>query len=146
MAEVLIVQGFFEHCLRLTSELGLVRGQILAFHEDAVSRHSVSRLKFNQVTYDQLLRVNRPHCVVPADASLHNIAALHELLELGFFGEVIADSDDDNDNDGYKDRHAVDPAESEPIVVDADDGGNDGCDAENLQNEILKHIRDQLAN
>ena len=136
MAVVLIVQGFFEHCLGFTSELGLIGSQILAFHEDAVSWDSVSRFKLNQVADDELLRVNRPHRVVTADASLHDIALLHELLELGLFGEVVANGNDDNDNDGYKDRHTIDPAEGESIVVDADDGGNDGLPRPLLQNSL----------
>ena len=59
-----------------------------------------------------------------------NITALHELLEFGFLGEVVGNGDDHDDDDGDKDGHAIDPANGEAIVVDADRSGHDGGDAE----------------
>ena len=141
--------GFVHRLLRdvvgLTRECSLRSVAVVGVYDNAVGRNGITRGDVDDIADDQFLRVDRDVSVATAALDGRSISSLHKLLELFLFRVVIANSDNDDDEDGEKDTRAFLEAVSNTVLDDAQCGGDDGRTDEDLEDEVLEDLTDHVA-
>lgn len=142
---VVLVDRLLGEIVRLASE-GCLRGEALGGGDDeAVSGDGLAVANDDDVTDDDLLRVDSGKKAAALDVDFLHISLAHEFLELLLFRVVVSNGHNHDNHDSEHDTSSLLEALSNAVLDAAECGGHNGGHDEHLEDEVLEDFADHVA-
>ena len=133
------------HRVGFSGHGALVSDEAVALDDDAVDRHDVSGFDDEDVADDEVEVRDVLDLAVPEHVDLAHLGGrLLELAELLVLHVGVHGRHGHDDDNGEKDREALQPALADALRDDAEHERDEGSDAQDAQNLVLELLAHQL--